>query len=143
MYSWSAANTAGETKKKCTSAALFVGQSVGNIVGPLLYKPSEAPEYFRGLQSNLLLYCAVILLVALAGAYLSYLNKEHGRRRSRMGKTTPAVDYSVLSTTDRERLQARERDIEEEDHEVGGPEPGARAFDDLTDLENEDFIFVF
>lgn len=132
MYSWSAANTGGDTKKKCTSAALFVGQSVGNIIGPLLYKPSEAPEYFRGLQWNLMLYCAIIVLVGLTSAYLSWLNKEHARRRSRMGKAASA-EYGVLGA---------DRDPEE-DHDLGGPEPGARAFDDLTDLQNEEFIFVY
>lgn len=31
VYSWSAANTAGETKKKVTTGILIVGQCVGNV----------------------------------------------------------------------------------------------------------------
>lgn len=31
IYSWSAANTAGETKKKVTTGILIVGQCVGNV----------------------------------------------------------------------------------------------------------------
>jgi hypothetical protein len=31
VYSWSAANTAGETKKKVTTGLLIVGQCVGNV----------------------------------------------------------------------------------------------------------------
>ena len=31
IYSWSAANTAGETKKKVTTAILYVGQCAGNV----------------------------------------------------------------------------------------------------------------
>ncbi|KAH7361857.1 major facilitator superfamily domain-containing protein [Plectosphaerella cucumerina] len=144
MYSWSAANTAGDTKKKCTSAIIFVGQSVGNILGPLLYKPSEAPEYFRGLQSNLLLYCAIIALVGLTSAYLVWLNKSHSRRRARLGKAAAAIDYSVLSSEDAERMRRSQRvdaagdDAPEDDHQEGD-----RAFQDMTDLQNEDFIFVF
>lgn len=31
IYSWSAGNTAGETKKKVTTGVLIVGQSAGNV----------------------------------------------------------------------------------------------------------------
>lgn len=31
IYSWSSQNTAGETKKKTTTAMLFIGQSAGNV----------------------------------------------------------------------------------------------------------------
>lgn len=31
IYSWSAQNTAGDTKRKCTTAFLFIGQSAGNV----------------------------------------------------------------------------------------------------------------
>src|SRR5690242_11866519 len=31
IYSWSSQNTAGETKKKTTTAVLFIGQSAGNV----------------------------------------------------------------------------------------------------------------
>lgn len=31
IYSWSAANTAGETKKKVTTGILFIGQCAGNV----------------------------------------------------------------------------------------------------------------
>jgi hypothetical protein len=124
--------------------SIFVGQSVGNILGPLLYKPSEAPEYFRGLQSNLLLYCAIIALVGLTSAYLVWLNKSHSRRRARLGKAAAAIDYSVLSSEDAERMRRSQRvdaagdDAPEDDHQEGD-----RAFQDMTDLQNEDFIFVF
>jgi hypothetical protein len=70
IYSWSAANTAGETKKKVTTGMLIVGQCVGNvrayskitvkspmlmfsqIIGPTLYTTAEAPLYRRGLLSK-------------------------------------------------------------------------------------------
>ncbi|KAL2760982.1 hypothetical protein ACRALDRAFT_1059302 [Sodiomyces alcalophilus JCM 7366] len=152
IYSWSAANTAGDTKKKCTSAALFVGQSLGNIIGPLLYTPSEAPEYFRGLQSNLFLYCALVVLVAVTTAYLGHLNREHSRRRVRLGKSASIVDYSLYSAEDADRARrlaelARAQDTEAGD--TGGADEGSRdrvgsrAFDDMTDLQNEEFLYVF
>lgn len=33
IYSWSGQNTGGDTKRKMTTAILFIGQSVGNIIG--------------------------------------------------------------------------------------------------------------
>lgn len=35
IYNWQASNTAGDTKKKCTSAVVFIGMCIGNIIGPL------------------------------------------------------------------------------------------------------------
>lgn len=35
IYNWQASNTAGDTKKKCTSAVVFIGMCLGNIIGPL------------------------------------------------------------------------------------------------------------
>ncbi|KAM0327015.1 hypothetical protein ACHAQA_006138 [Verticillium albo-atrum] len=129
MYSWSAANTAGDTKRKCNSSAMFVGQSLGNIIGPLLYRPAEAPEYYRGLWWNLVLYLAVVALVAVTSAYITALNRAHGLRRVKMGKPAVLVDRSL----DEDGGEAEEDDLD----------VGARAFDDLTDLENEEFVFVY
>lgn len=35
IFNWQATNTAGDTKKKCTSAVVFVGMCLGNVIGPL------------------------------------------------------------------------------------------------------------
>lgn len=56
VYAFQAQNTAGDTKRKCTSAVVFVGMCVGNVVGPQLYSPSQAPEYRPGLTANLILF---------------------------------------------------------------------------------------
>lgn len=37
IYSWSTQNTAGETKKKTTTAMLFIGQSAGNVSGQIQF----------------------------------------------------------------------------------------------------------
>lgn len=127
MYSWSAANTAGDTKRKCNASAMFVGQSLGNIIGPLLYRPAEAPEYYRGLWWNLVLYLAVVGLVGVTTAHVAALNARHALTRVRRGK--PAG--------------VRDRSLEEEEGGEGEGEGGAWAVDDATDLENEDFVFVY
>ncbi|KFA69925.1 hypothetical protein S40285_03902 [Stachybotrys chlorohalonatus IBT 40285] len=149
IYSWSSSNTGGDTKGKCTSSALFIGQSLGNIIGPLLYRPSEAPEYSRGLLSNLVLYCAIVALAGITSAYLFYLNRDHSRRRVLAGKDAVIVDYSLYSPEDADRLRrARVSDARLVESSANGGDDsehrvGARAFDDLTDLQNDEFIFVY
>jgi MFS family permease len=59
IYTWSAQNTAGDTKKKTTSAVVFVGMCTGNIIGPLLYSTNDAPLYRPGLISNLIMFVLV------------------------------------------------------------------------------------
>lgn len=150
IYSWSAANTAGDTKRKCTSATLFVGQSVGNVVGPLLYTPSEAPKYTRGLTSNLALYCVIMVLVGVTSAYLAFLNKSHSKRRVAMGKSAIIIDTSLFSAEEAESMQQAGQPAGGDGHEIAAPgedgvqcDVGSRAFENLTDLQNEEFVFVF
>ncbi|KAK7422786.1 hypothetical protein QQX98_001346 [Neonectria punicea] len=167
IYSWSAQNTAGDTKRKSTSALVFIGASAGNIVGPLLYSPEEAPAYSRGLRTNLALFVIVICLVIGASVHLRWLNHRHSRRRVALGKSADLVDMSLESAEEVERMEAMERamredrrrmargessspsgvdedevEAEEQGHEHGERQ-GDKAFEDITDLENEDFLFVF
>ncbi|KAL3420960.1 major facilitator superfamily transporter [Phlyctema vagabunda] len=137
IYSWSSQNTAGETKKKTTTAILFIGQSAGNILGPHLYTTEEAPGYRRGLRSNLALFIVLIVLVFITTLYLKFLNRKHSQTRIKHGKSATIVDRSM-------------QDPEyngQEDAALQGAVPtnrvGDKAFDDLTDLKNEDFIFVY
>ncbi|KAM3455337.1 hypothetical protein NHJ6243_008545 [Beauveria neobassiana] len=161
IYSWSAQNTAGDTKRKSTSALVFIGSSAGNIVGPLLFTPEEAPSYSRGLTTNIALFSVVILLVFLTSAYLKMLNKRHAKRRVALGKKAVVFDSSLETAGEVARMgtiqENWERDARLHNGELGSsldyPEgqqsdyeeeaPNSNAFADLTDLENEDFIFVF
>ncbi len=59
IYAWQAQNTAGDTKKKCTSGMVFVGMCTGNIIGPLLFAPSQAPLYRPGLIAALIMFVTV------------------------------------------------------------------------------------
>ncbi|KAF4990193.1 hypothetical protein FGRMN_8614 [Fusarium graminum] len=163
IYSWSAQNTAGDTKRKSTSALIFISGSAGNIVGPLLYTPDEAPSYTRGLRANLALYILVIALVVGTSLHLARLNKLHSRRRVALGKSAVLVDRSLETAEEVERIEHMEQtlrggvlreattgdedgrisqaaeDLEREaDHKEGD-----KGFEDITDLENEDFLFVF
>jgi MFS family permease len=134
IYSWSGQNTGGDTKRKVTTSILFVGASAGNIIGPQLFKPSEKPHYYRGLRANLALFVTIIVLVLIAMFWIKLLNRKHAATRESMGKSAVVVDTSMGS--------AREDDAEEaENAQANGV--GDKAFDDVTDIKNEDFIYVY
>ncbi|RBR23988.1 uncharacterized protein FIESC28_03298 [Fusarium coffeatum] len=164
IYSWSAQNTAGDTKRKTTSALIFISASAGNIVGPLLYSPGEAPAYTRGLRANLALYVLVIALVMGASLHLARLNRLHSQRRVALGKSAVLVDRSLETAEEVERIEHMERTLrggatlrestgDDEDNRISqahdmednrtDQKEGDKGFGDTTDLENEDFLFVF
>lgn len=133
VYSWSAANTAGETKKKVTTGMLFIFQCAGNVLGPNLYTTQEAPLYRRGLLSNLALFIVLIGLYAAQAFYLFTLNKKHAKRRVAEGKNAKMIDRSMMEVKD----AYGKKEVEE------SAETGENAFSDLTDFENCEFVYVY
>ena len=136
VYSWSAANTAGETKKKVTTGALFMAQCAGNVVGPTLYTTEEAPLYRRGLISNLVLFIVLVGLYGINWFYLIFLNKRHAKRREALGKQANRIDTSM------KKVKAR-TEAEDDKQEVEEVEGEDRSLNDATDFENEDFVYVY
>lgn len=135
IYSWSAGNTAGETKKKVTTGALIIAQSAGNILGPNLYTPAEKPRYLRGILSNLILFIVLLVLYAMQWTYLLWRNRKQAQRRTVMGKKAERVDTSMKKVT-----VAQNDDGKSEVQEV---ESDDNSLDDRTDFENEDFIYTY
>ncbi|KAF8686433.1 Major Facilitator Superfamily [Rhizoctonia solani] len=162
LYSWASQNTAGHTKKTCTTGLIYVAQCAGNIVGPLLYKTTDAPYYHRGLIAKqvasepapdyLLIYdphlssliCWIILavLTPVTALYLAFLNKQHASARRRAGKKAEVIDTS-LEDSKHARQAAKENEKSDGDESEGTKRRlNDQAFNDLTDLQNEDFIYV-
>lgn len=73
----------------------------------------------------------------ITAAYLALLNRQHAKRRKRAGKTAVVVDTSL-----EEYRVAAASATTTTDGEKHGPALNDRAFDDLTDMKNEDFIYV-
>ncbi|KAF8869063.1 MFS general substrate transporter [Infundibulicybe gibba] len=139
LYTWSAQNTAGHTKKICTTGVVFAAQCAGNIVGPLLYRTQDKPYYRRGLISNLICWAILALLTLVTAMYLAACNARHAAARVRAGKVGKLVDMSLEREpkgdagggTQQVAKGVRERDATND-----------QAFSDLTDMRNEDFIYV-
>ncbi|KAF2820423.1 MFS general substrate transporter [Ophiobolus disseminans] len=139
IYTWHVQNTAGDTKKKCTSAMVFVGMCTGNVIGPLLYSVDDAPLYRPGLIANLAMFVLVAIIALLIPMYLALLNKRHAKRREELGKSAVRIDESMLKKT--EMTQGKGMELEE-GQEASAPERD-NGFSDLTDMSNEDFIYVY
>ncbi|TDL29098.1 MFS transporter [Rickenella mellea] len=131
IYTWSSQNTSGHSKKTLTTGILFIGQSAGNIVGPFLYTTAEAPLYHRGLTSSMACFAALCAVVGATAAYLAFLNRQQSKRREALGKSGSYIDTSLETREDAEKMQGQ-----------NGSRFGEKAFDDLTDRQNEDFIYV-
>lgn len=104
---------------------------------PHLYNPSEAPHYYRGLSSNLAMFILIIVLVGLGVGYIRILNGKHAVARERAGKSANVVDLSMES---KKTLAAHDEAVNDG---MSAGRVGDKAFEDVTDLANEDFIYVY
>ncbi|GLA47048.1 hypothetical protein AnigIFM63604_000912 [Aspergillus niger] len=138
VYAWEAQNTAGDTKRKCTSAVVLIGMCAGNVG---FFAPLPAPLYRPGLISNLILFVLVAVFAILANLYLIYLNRKHARRRTELGKSAQIVDESMLRKKAVE--QGKVLEVEDVNVNVNVLGDNDKGFSDMTDLKNEDFIFVY
>jgi len=76
------------------------------------------------------------VFIGLTTIYLMFRNRQHAARREELGKSAIIIDRSMM--TARERAADNGAVAEE----VDGYE-GEKAFDDITDLKNEDFVYVY
>ncbi|KAI1075022.1 MFS general substrate transporter [Whalleya microplaca] len=138
VYAWSAQNTGGDTKKKTSSAMMFMGMCTGNVIGPLLYSTNDAPLYRPGLIANLIMFVLVGSLGLLIPMYLMVLNTWHAKKREELGKRANIFDESMM----RKREMQDSKAVELEQQEVRNIEDD-NGLNDLPDLQNEDFIYVY
>ena len=102
-----------------------------------MYNENEAPHYTRGLSANLALFVALIVIVGMGAAWIRVLNGRHAAERVRLGKSAHVVDLSMES---KRRLSAHDEAVNDRQ---GAGGVGDKAFEDCTDLKNEDFIYVY
>jgi hypothetical protein len=118
---------------------VFVGMCTGNVIGPLLYSLDDAPLYRPGLISNLVMFILVGVISLLIPVYLALLNKRHAQRREEFGKTATRVDESMLKKVG----MTQGKSVELEESGQTRVQSADKGFSDLTDVQNEDFIYVY
>ena len=83
------------------------------------------------------MFCLLICIVGLGAAWIRILNRRHAAERVRLGKSAEVVD---LSMENNRNLSVYDEAVNDR-QSTGGV--GDKAFEDCTDLKNEDFIYVY
>ncbi|KAJ5729756.1 uncharacterized protein N7483_004264 [Penicillium malachiteum] len=135
IVTWIVGNTAGSTKKSVVMSLFNAASSAGNIVGPLLFNSKDKPTYHPGLRACLGIFCTLAAIVLIQWANLWVLNKQQAKRRVRNGKSAQIVDHSMQSHF--HGVQA------EEGSEEGVTHAGTHVMDDITDKENDEFVYLY
>lgn len=130
IVAWILANTAGQTKKSAVLAMFNAAAGVSAIVGPLLFQGSDAPEYRAGLRSTMGVFAAMFAVVLIQVGILALLNRLQVRRRIANNKPGYIHDHS---------MEHKYVDMRAEN----GGAVGDQAFADLTDRENDEFVYVY
>jgi len=108
-------NIAGTTKKQLTSAALFTGYCVGNIIGPQTFKDSEKPGYKSAYMAMLIGYTIKLVAVLVLFAYMWSVNK----------KRDAEAAGGVVGLTEEEEREAVEKGML-----------------DVTEIDNKGFRYI-
>ncbi|KAJ5214834.1 major facilitator superfamily domain-containing protein [Penicillium chermesinum] len=94
-------NIAGYTKKQVTSALLFTGYCVGNIIGPQTFKSSEAPGYHSAYIAMLVGYVVKLLCIVSLYLYMYLENKRRDKQALEEGVSEEdAVENGMLDQTE-------------------------------------------
>ena len=120
-----ASNVAGFTKKSVASAMMFMAYTAGNIIGPFLFFPSEAPEYsvshsisagtrtiLTYLQSGFLATTICFGISTLTMLALRFTIIRENKRRDKLQQNSPVVQndgdhLEISDVTDRKNLNFR------------------------------------
>ncbi|KZO94328.1 MFS general substrate transporter [Calocera viscosa TUFC12733] len=136
IVSWIAGNTAGQTKKSTVMAFYQAASSAGNIIGPLMFQSADKPYYYPGLKATLGVFCALFGIVIIQIFNLMFLNKLKEKQRVANGKPAKLRDLSMTKHYVQE--DETEGTVEGGDRRQWG----ANAFADMTDKQNDEFLYV-
>ncbi|KAK8059166.1 hypothetical protein PG996_009096 [Apiospora saccharicola] len=158
IVTWIVGNTAGTTKKSAVMAIYNAGSSAGQIIGPLLFNAKDAPAYLPGLRDVLGIFVALAACAVLQVLNLLFLNRMQSKRRLRNGKPAHIKDTSMedkYEAVDDEAggvvdssagVESGKPDQAAEAVEVGGAAHariGDNAFLDMTDRQNDEFVYIY
>ncbi|RVX67143.1 hypothetical protein B0A52_08577 [Exophiala mesophila] len=97
------ANTAGYTKRTVNSAGIFIGYCAGNFLGPLLFKPQDAPRYASGFLTVVITGIVGVLLMVV----YRYVCVWDNHRRDKSGVLEAYEHAYEDDLTDRKNPQFR------------------------------------
>ncbi|KAK2013504.1 MFS general substrate transporter [Colletotrichum eremochloae] len=108
-----ASNVAGHTKRMTVNGINFVCYATGNIIGPFMFSPAEAPRYLTAIRALVGTYASSMFFTALIGGclWLSNRNRDRAAADDPVGAETAggAQADGFLDKTDRELRSFRYR----------------------------------
>lgn len=105
---------------------------LGNIVGPLLFKSTDAPRYAPGVLAVMAIFIALIGVIAIQVVLLFLFNKQRQRQRVARGMPRHIHDTSMDAKFTNYGVD------EGENAHIG--EEGNK---DVTDVKNVSFVYVY
>ncbi|KAJ5168103.1 phthalate transporter [Penicillium canariense] len=80
VLAWQANNIRGQWKRAFCSASMITFGGTGGIIGALVFRSQDAPEYFVGVVASIV--CNVVILT-VAGILVAYMH--HANRKAKRG----------------------------------------------------------
>lgn len=104
LYSYSAANYAGHTKKVTMNAVVLMSFCLGNIIGPLTFREADKPQYLPAKAVIVGSTAAAILATCVLMAYYVWENKRRDHLHLGVGHKENSEFFDL---TDRENKEFR------------------------------------
>lgn len=107
QFALTATNIAGHTKRAIANSILFIGYSVGFIVGPQFFLTREAPRYQTGFKTMVVTYSILCAAPVLYWSYVTYLNRQKSRKLRDLGGDGAQMmeNEEFLDLSDKEQLR--------------------------------------
>ncbi|KAF4338412.1 allantoate permease [Fusarium beomiforme] len=103
-----ASNVAGFTKKSVASAMMFMAYTAGNIIGPFLFFPSEAPEYASGfLATSICFGISTVTMIVLRFVLIAENKRRDKLQQTSSGLRDENEQLEISDVTDRKNLNFR------------------------------------
>ncbi|KAJ7025897.1 allantoate permease [Mycena alexandri] len=110
VFCLTTANVAGQTKCVAANALISGAFSLGNIIGPQLFKPKDAPQYIPAKIVLLVTEIATAMFAAALRIYYGWQNKVRDaaeRKERETGDVKEVVNIEWMNLTDRENKTFR------------------------------------
>lgn len=108
MYSWVAANIAGNTKRPVVTALAAVAFNLGNVIGPQTFQARDAPQYIPAKITIMATVCSGAIVSVVLMVYYRWENARRDRKYGVNGESNEAeVGENWEDMTDRENTTFR------------------------------------
>lgn len=105
MFALTTSNIAGHTKRGIASAIMFMGYSVGFIIGPQFFIASEKPTYETGFETMMIVFAIACTAPGLYYAYATWQNSKRAKALIASGEVHVHIrNEEFFDLTDKEQV---------------------------------------